>query len=77
MSDRRKQIEDVAKHEDSDSYFGFVAGAEWADANPIKESEKDLLYMHQIVDREKRIAKLRSALEFYADHKNWKSSRHY
>jgi hypothetical protein len=25
-------VRDVAKHEDSDGYFGFISGAEWEDA---------------------------------------------
>lgn len=31
---REIQIRDAAKYEDSDSYFGFISGAEWADDNP-------------------------------------------
>lgn len=35
---RKQQIIDQAKHEDSDGYFGFIAGAEWADENPSFEN---------------------------------------
>jgi hypothetical protein len=30
MELNEKQIRDVAKHEDSDGYFGFIEGARWA-----------------------------------------------
>lgn len=32
---RKERIKDAAKHEDSDGYFGFISGAEWADLNPL------------------------------------------
>lgn len=35
---RKQQIIEQAKHEDSDGYFGFISGAEWADDNPISET---------------------------------------
>jgi len=44
---RKEQIKDAAKHEDSDGYFGFIAGAEWADANP-HDSIAELIHQRSI-----------------------------
>lgn len=33
LTERDQQILEQAKHEDSDGFFGFISGAEWADAN--------------------------------------------
>ena len=43
---REEQIIERAKHEDSDSYFGFVAGAKWADENPDKEKKLNQAFEH-------------------------------
>lgn len=43
MTDREKEIYEIAKHKDSDSYFGFIDGARWADANPINNDKYPFL----------------------------------
>lgn len=70
--ERRKQIEEQAKHEDSDSYFGFISGAEWADANPCDHfcdgvNKMVPEYLSQIGKLQARIEKLREALAYAWD----------
>lgn len=46
---RAEQIREQAKHEDSDGYFGFISGAEWADNNPAWMEVVDLLHDHKLM----------------------------
>lgn len=69
-NEREKQIIEMAKHQDSDSYFGFIEGAKWADENPDKDNVARMA--NRIIEDVttpllRRIERLREALEFYAN----------
>lgn len=47
MTTRKDQIIEQAKHEDSEGYFGFISGAEWADSHPIDPNSHIIELIHQ------------------------------